>query len=202
MKLFIKILILMLVSPYLMFPFAYAGSWYEVHPPIIRQVVETITVTQNPILGKPLRTDRLELCEGAWRDFKSYMDWSAITDHSSQQYKFITTYMDTKSKDGLLHLKVDTKFIGVALGSYFGGIGSKFKFTLAGGEVIYAVKVEEKADIHTMANNCVHAGDSSIIEFVVNGNFKSYYPEAYEAGNLAVLPQFKGEIIQIDIIEG
>lgn len=202
MKLLIKTLVLFLISPTLMFPFAALFSYYEEHPPIVRQVVSTEIVESMGLAGSPLYTDRMDTCDAAWRDFKSYMNYEKITSTGSQQYKFISEFMITDSEDGLLRLEMDEKFIGVALGSYFGEIGSKFKFTLQGGKEIYAVKVEEKADEHTLEQNCVQKYDSSIIEFVVNDNFKSYYPDAYAAGNLAVLPQFEGMIIKIEIIKG
>lgn len=201
MKLFVKMLILIVISPYLMLPYTLLASWYDAHPPIVSQVVVVRIIDSPQIAGKPLYSNTLELCDDAWRDFKSYMNYNRITDKSSQQYKFISEYMLIHEADGLLRLNSDTRFIGVALGSYFGEIGSKFKFTLDSGQVIYAVKVEEKADKHSI-DGCVQKWDSSIIEFVVNNNFYSYYPEAYKAGNLAVLPQFKGMIIQIEIIEG
>lgn len=216
MKLFVKILILIVVSPYLMLPYALLTNGHEAHPPIVSQVAQVRTTTDLPVLSLtinlettarrpvveiPLYSDQLELCGSAWRDFKSYMNYKKITSKSSQQYKFISGFMLVDEADGFLRLESDTRFIGVALGSYFGGIGSKFKFTLESGVEFYAVKVEEKADKHII-DGCVHKSDSSIIEFVVNDNFKSYYPEASRAGNLAVLPQFEGMIIQIDIIEG
>lgn len=199
MKLLVKLLLLIIISPYLMLPYTIVASWYEAHPPIVSQVVSMQRLSTPQLAGRP--PEILPLCEDAWRDFKSYMDYRKITSISSQQYKFISAYMLVNEPDGLLRLKSDTRFIGVALGSYFGEIGSKFKFTLDSGQSFYAIKVEEKADEHTI-DGCVHKCDSSIIEFVVSSKFYSYYPEAYKAGNLAVLPQFKGMIIEIEKIEG
>ena len=201
MKLMVKLIVLIITSPYLMLPYTLLASWYDAYPPIVSQVVSIQTMEKPSIAGKPLYSNKLELCEDAWRDFKSYMNYKKITSKSSEQYKFISDYMLVHEADGLLKLKSDTRFIGVALGSYFGEIGSKFKFTLDSGAIIYAVKVEEKADEHSL-EGCVQKWDSSIIEFVVNSNFYSYYPEAYQAGNLAVLPQFKGMITDIEVIEG
>jgi hypothetical protein len=199
MKLLIKVMILIITSPYLMFPYTAVACWYNEHPLIVSQVTRVELFQQDVLLGKPLYANRLDLCTEAWRDFKSYMNYEKITSTSSQQYKFISEFMDTTYEDGLLRLKSDTQFIGVALGSYFGKIGSKFKFTLEGGVVFYAVKVEEKSDSHTI-NGCVQKWDSSIIEFVVNKNFKNFHKDAANAGNLAVLPQYRGMIEIIEII--
>lgn len=198
MKLLIKLVILIIASPYLIFSHQRFIEWYE-YPPIVSQERVIAEVQATTIIGNPINSNSLELCSEPWRDFKSYMYYTSITAKSSQQYKFISAYMDTTSEDGLLRLKSDTQFIGVALGSYFGEIGSKFKFTLEEGIVLYAIKVEEKSDNHTY-DGCVHNEDASIIEFVVNAKFKSFYPEAVNAGSLHVLPQFKGMITEIEKI--
>lgn len=199
MKLLTKFLLVIVTSPYFMW--LNVLTVHATMPPIVSQEIFVRTVERKPIVGQPAKSNLLELCNGTWRDFKSYMNYEKITSKSSQQYKFISEFMFVGSKDGLLYLETDTRFIGVALGSYFGEIGSKFKFTFDSGEMMYAVKIEEKADVHTI-DGCVHSKDSSIIEFVVNSNFKEYYPEAYNAGNVAVLSQFKGYIKEIEIIEG
>lgn len=201
MKLLIKVILLIITSPYLMFPYTALACWYDEHPPIVSQVVQVTTAERTGLIGQPLYANRLDLCTGAWRDFKSYMSFTSITNKSSKQYKFISENMLIFESDGFLRLKSDTRFIGVALGSYFGEIGSKFKFTLEGGAVVYAVKVEEKSDAHTI-NGCVQKWDSSILEFVVNKNFEKIHPEIAAGGNLAVLPQFNGLIEIIEIIEG
>lgn len=196
MKWLAKVLILCLLFPYLVVSSYAFTVWYET-PPIVSQEIQVRVVNREPILGEPNNTNLVQLCDGAWRDFKSYMNWEAITDHSSQQYKFISEFMFVDGEDGLLRLKTDTRFIGVALGSYFGEIGSKFKFTLEGGNILYAVKVEAKADKHVY-NGCVHKGDSSIIEFVINEHFKDYYKVAADAGSLHVIPEFSGAIQEIE----
>lgn len=199
MKWLAKILILCLLFPYLVVSSYAFTAWYET-PPIVSQENLIRVISKKPILGKPENTNLVELCSGAWRDFKSYMNWEAITDYNSQQYKFISEFMFVDAKDGLLRLESDTRFIGVALGSYFGEIGSKFKFTLESGNVLYAVKVEAKADKHVY-DGCVHKNDSSIIEFVVNDNFYSYYKEAADSGSLHIIPEFSGEIQEIERID-
>lgn len=220
MKLLSKLILLMLTSPYLIFPLTLWQSVNE-YPPVVSQAlivakddfisllgvpmyinIQAIQVEEEveevpPVIEQPITKNLLPLCDDVWRDFKSYMGYKAITSKSSQQYKFISQYMDTKSKDGLLHLKSDTRFIGVALGSYFGKVGSKLKFTLENGVVFYAVKVEEKSDAHTI-NGCVTKHDGSIVEFVVNRNFYSYYPNAASRGSLHVIPEFKGMITEIE----
>lgn len=217
MKLLSRGLLLIITSPYLI---SFLLLWQSIigYSPVVSQdfivgPIEPLNLigfplrveaktpeepVEEPIVEQPTVTNSLQICSGAWRDFKSYMNWTALS-HSSQQYKFISRYMDTESRDGLLHLKSDTRFIGVALGSYFGKIGSKLKFTLDSGAIFYAVKVEEKSDAHTVGG-CVTKHDSSIIEFVVNKHFYNYYPGAATRGSLHVIPAFRGMVVDIEII--
>lgn len=87
---------------------------------------------------------------------------------------------------------VDDEYYGVALGGYFGEIGSKYHMTLETGEVIKVCKVEEKADVDTDEDDYLSYG-GHFIEFVVdpntewmqsqpssnqyvmNGNFNNYF---------------------------
>lgn len=133
---------------------------------------------------------------------KTYMDWKKITNTSSPQYQYIKKYM-TVSKDGFLRDKYGN--IGVALGSYFGKIGTVYEFVLDTGKVINAVKIEEKADEHTVSGY-YHKKDHSIIEFVVDTDSpslkKHMYPNGYIwQGNFDNCPDFNGKISKIYKIE-
>ena len=106
---------------------------------------------------------------------KTYMDYKKITSKSSNQYIYIKKYMSVNDEGFLVD---EEGRIGIALGSYFGAIGSKYNFTLSTGVVLKAVKVEAKSDAHTV-NGCYQKWDKSVIEFVVdtdvyvrgNGNY-------------------------------
>ena len=117
---------------------------------------------------------------------KTYMDYKAITNRSSKQYKYIQENMEIRN--GLLYDKDGS--IGVALGSWWGDIGSKWTIELSNGQIYDVVKIDEKADRHTI-NGCQHISDGSVIEFVIdsktipanwwggnglvwNGNFNNY----------------------------
>ena len=96
---------------------------------------------------------------------KTYMSYKTITDRSSEQYKYIQNYMSIDDSTGLLY--DNDGFIGIALGSYFGPIGSRYYVTLDTGIVLPVVKIEAKADKHTN-NGCEQKWDGSVIEFVVD----------------------------------
>ena len=90
--------------------------------------------------------------------FKSYMDYRTITSEMSEQYSYIDTHMTIKNG----YLINEQGYIGVALGSQFGVIGSKWVFELDTGNSIYAVKIEHKDDSDTI-NGCEHKIDKSVI---------------------------------------
>ena len=122
---------------------------------------------------------------------KSYMDYKAITNTSSTQYKYIKNYM-TVGSDG--YLRDADGNIGVALGSYFGPIGTKYEVHLDTGIVFNIVKVEAKADEHTV-NGCYQKYDKSVIEFVIDSSKMSKASNGYVwSGNFNNNPDFKGKI--------
>lgn len=125
---------------------------------------------------------------------KSYMLSSSITDKSSKQYELIS---GMKAKDGLL--LDDEGYIGVALGSWFGELGTRYVFKLSSGVELYVVKVEEKDDKDTL-NGCEHKIDKSVIEFVIDDKTNTF---EYGDNNLILNGNFdnhewfKGDIINM-----
>ena len=114
-----------------------------------------------------------------------------------QQYLFSQAYM---SEDGFYMID---DYYCVALGSYFGEVGSKFKITLSNGYVFNAIKMDRKADIH-MSNGFTHLSDGSILEFVISANtVKNYYSHlstnGYAVnGNISNIDRFNGYIVSIE----
>lgn len=101
---------------------------------------------------------------------KSYMDRSKITDKTSKQHRFIEENME--AKNGLWFDREG--YLGVALGSWFDEIGSRWIFELSSGELMYTVKIDEKDDKHTI-NGCEQKDDKSIIEIVVDEETNPYW---------------------------
>jgi len=126
---------------------------------------------------------------------KSYMDRKAITSETSLQHKFIEENMEVRN--GLWFDKEG--YIGVALGSWFGDIGSRWVFELSSGELIYAVKIDEKDDKHTI-NGCQQKWDGSVIEFVIDTESSPYWIGSNGLilnGNFNNLEYFEGTIESI-----
>lgn len=131
---------------------------------------------------------------------KAYMDYRAIRAEGSTQYRFIRQNLKVDGKTGLLYDK--DGFIAVALGSYFGKIGSRYYFTLSDGQVLPLVKAEAKADRH-VHNGCAHGRDGSVIEMVIDsGRAAKYFglsANGYVAsGNFNRNRYFHGRIVKIE----
>lgn len=94
---------------------------------------------------------------------KTYEAGDAITDVTSPQYALIQT-MHPNEKGMYV---TDDGYIGVALGSVYGAIGTKYEITLDTGIVLNVIKLDEKADKDTVSG-CYHASDGSMIEFVID----------------------------------
>lgn len=159
---------------------------------ITESVVEE-TVDNSAQVSPQFITESIAVCNNSHT--KSYMDWT-MTSETSRQGRFMREFMTIR--DGLLYDK--DGFIGVALGSYFGDIGSRFIFTLDTGIVLHLIKVEQKSDRHTI-NGCQQYQDGSVIEFVIDLVTNKFYigDNTYVAGgSFNNLPQFKGSIVKID----
>lgn len=123
---------------------------------------------------------------------KSYMDYRKITSKTSEQYQYIQEHMTII--DG--YLVSDDNYIGVALGTYFGDIGSKYEFVLNTGITLRLVKIEHKADEHTGSLNCEHLIDHSVIEFVIDESYFELESNGYvKFGNFNNVDEFKGNIV-------
>lgn len=139
---------------------------------------------------EPVKEERVNyVCSDS--SVKTYMDYRAITDKSSNQYRYIQAHM-TVGADGFLYDEDGS--IGVALGSHFGPIGSKWEIVLDTGITFKAVKIDEKADRHVY-NGCQHKQDGSVIEFVIDSRKFEKASNGYVwQGNFNNNPDFKGKI--------
>lgn len=133
--------------------------------------------------------------------FKTYMDYRAITDHTSQQWKLQEkAYTDDNG------LRKVGDYYCVALGSAFSSeIGAKFEITLEDGQTFKAILADQKADRHTDATNKYRQLDNgkiNIVEFIVDTDKLENLPKAM--GDISHISdgEFAGEIIEIkEIIE-
>ena len=105
--------------------------------------------------------------------FKTYMDYRAITNKNSLQYKFIkqwawSDYEGFMRCNGEKDLGIEDNYYLIALGSYHGTeIGTKYRITLDTGRVFYGVLADCKADKHTNSTN-QYGRNKDIVEFLVD----------------------------------
>lgn len=127
--------------------------------------------------------------------FKSYMSYKAITSKSSPQYK-----LQQQAYTGEYGIRmVDGRYC-IALGSFYSNkIGTKIDLVMANGSVLKCILSDQKANIHTDAQN-IRAQDGSVVEFVIDKN--SLHPMAKRMGNISyAADKFSGEIKEIRVYQ-
>lgn len=100
---------------------------------------------------------------------KTYMDYRTITSKKSAQYKLIHSNKISIDERGFLI--TEDGFIGAALGTHFGPVGTKYIFNLDNGEQLKIIKVEVKSDAHTCGHGILD-DNGAAIEFVIDGETK------------------------------
>ena len=136
--------------------------------------------------------------------FKTYMDYRAVTNKRSPQYKFIHTYSWSDNQGfmraaGEKDFGIEEDYYLVALGSYYGTkIGTKYRITTNTGNVFYAVLGDCKADRHTNATH-QYARNKDVVEFIVNT--KSLNKAVKRMGNANVYMPLNGSIAKIERME-
>ena len=118
------------------------------------------------------------------------MDGKKITDTTSDAYAQIKKlYVE----DG--HY-TDGEYLAVAMSSFYGSVGDRFKVTLSSGEVLKLIMADTKKDEH-VNDDYSHITDGSVIEFVVD--IETLNPQAVKEGSLDCL--YRGSITKIEIME-
>lgn len=99
--------------------------------------------------------------------FKSFMDYRAITNTGSKQYKLQQCY----SKTGEYGIRMaDSRYI-VAIGTYFTpDIGQYFDIILENGTVIPCILGDQKADADTDSDNIITKHNGCMSEFIVDSD--------------------------------
>ncbi|MFI3284549.1 MAG: hypothetical protein R3Y57_05650 [Erysipelotrichaceae bacterium] len=162
--------------------------------PLIEEDTNNLSISYT----EKIATNDVALCSTS--SVKTYMSYSKITNTSSKQYHFIQNELTVDEESGLL--KDKDGYIAVALGTYFGEIGTRYIFTLESGVELKLVKAEVKSDNHTV-NGCYQAHDKSVIEFIVDTDYASDYFGLYSnglilSGNFNNHEDFKGRITKIE----
>ncbi len=150
--------------------------------------------------NKEFKTEDIEVCSTSAT--KTYMSYKAVTSTRSRQYRFIHSEMTVDEVTGLLY--DEDGFIGVALGSNFGEIGTRYYFTLDTGIVLPVVKVDAKASVDA-PNGCSHSKDASVIEFVIDSEIAGEFfgvggNGLVNHGNFNNDDRLRGKIEKIELV--
>ena len=136
---------------------------------------------------------------------KTYMCYTKITNKDSAQYQYINESGEIKVDENGFLITADG-YIGVAMGSYFGEIGSKYIVYLDSGNnntrFIKVIKVEAKADSDTDSFNFMGNTNNDIIEFVVDTNSEYMQNRIWQngyifGGNFNNYYKFNGNVNKI-----
>lgn len=135
--------------------------------------------------------------------FKTYMDYRAITNKNSDQYKFISAWgwIDSNGfmrANGERDLGINDDYYLIALGSYYGTtIGTKYKITTDIGNVFYGVLADCKDDRHTN-NTHQYSYNNDVVEFIVDT--KKLNKQVKVMGSSNVYMPLNGKIASIERI--
>lgn len=150
-----------------------------------------------------LKTSSNELVVLHQSSTKTYMDYRAITHQGSVQWDMIYNQKLFKiTVDG--YLITDDGYYAVALGSYFGELGSKYIMVLDTGIEIPVCKLDAKADIHTNEDHYSGSNANDIIEFIIDDSKMDYARGnggyVYN-GNFNNCELFTGNVVKIIVVE-
>lgn len=128
---------------------------------------------------------------------KTYMDYRAITDRTSNQWALIHDEL-TICEDGML--RSEDGYIAAALGSRFGAVGSKWIFTMEREDgtmwELKIIKTDEKQDIHTDETHTYGIMAGEVIEFVIDSSVGPVWENGYVwSGNFNNNPEYEGAVI-------
>lgn len=194
-------------------------SYQNVDTSMLGQTLSTVTVVQEEIEVKKqeeieeekklsslgivtenaeIASEEIQICSNPGTSHvKTYMDGAKVTNTASAQYQLLQTMHINEQG----FYATDDGYIGVALGSYYGPIGTKYLVTLENGTTLKVIKADAKADIHVY-NGCYHRQDGSMMEFIVDtqtaGNYWGFRNGYVLGGNFNNAPEFQGAIVKME----
>lgn len=177
----------------------------ELNEPIYNEIIQEAKAIEDVALARTIEPPEPIVQYEAIKmlytsSVKTYMDYRAITDKTSPQYQFIHSDEITICEDGFL--RDSEGYIGVAMGGYFGEVGSRYICRLDNGAEIKVVKVEMKAEQDTVQG--FYGKDNyDIIEFVIDTKAQWMQDNKWEngyifSGNFNNYEAFNGKIVEID----
>ena len=136
--------------------------------------------------------------------FKTYMDYRAVTNRASAQYKFINKW-GWSDYEGFMRCNAETDlgitdhYYLIALGSYYGTrIGTKYRITTNTGRVFYGVLADLKANGDTNSTH-QYADNRDVVEFLVDT--RKLNRKVKQMGSANVYMPLNGSIAKIERID-
>ena len=133
---------------------------------VIEHIIETEPDNQEDLIAVDSEPEFVNMevpyAQNTNTGFKSFMDYRALTNKRSEQYKL---QQDATTNDEGFRIYDDCYM--VAMGTYYvNNIGEKFRITLEDDTVFYAVAGDIKSDLHTDSKHQHKNGN--IVEFIVD----------------------------------
>lgn len=123
--------------------------------------------------------------------FKTFMDYGAITNKSSKQYK-----LQEKSVTNANGLRIYDNRYTIALGTAFNApVGTYVDVVLSTGYVLQCVVGDLKQNAHTDASNLQVAHNGNIVEFIVDKDYLS--KDVRVRGDVSYIENFDGYVDKI-----
>lgn len=186
-------MIILMVSMVMPQPSAENVDGFFIEPQIETQE-EIITIEEPEEEVIQQNENLIEHIDGMDTSIKTWMDYRAITDTSSPQWRL---QQDAYTDENGLRKVGD--YYCVAFGTGISnGIGSKFKVTFDNGNEILVIVADHKADRHTdKTNTYMNINDkANVMEFIVDSN--KLNNTAKVMGNVNYISDFEGQIIYIE----
>lgn len=155
-------------------------------------------------------TIKQEIVPGGDGQFKSFMDYRAITDPTSRQYNLLQSPNIVTNNQGLRCYQLDGyNYPLIAVGSGITTeVGQRLNVFIQSDQnqeyILQAIVGDLKDNDHTDPTNTYHIVDNSVVEFLVDTQqLKKSEPLAVAMGNLSYINggQFNGSISKIELLD-
>ena len=189
-------MIILMVSMVMPQPSAENVDGFFIEPQIETQE-EIITIEEPEEEVIQQNENLIEHIDDLDTSVKTWMDYRAITDTSSPQWRL---QQDAYTDENGLRKVGD--YYCVAFGTGISnGIGSKFKVTFDNGNEILVIVADHKADRHTDKTNTYMKinNKANIMEFIVDSN--KLDNTAKVMGDVNYISGFEGQIIYIEGVD-
>ena len=137
--------------------------------------------------------------------FKTYMDYRAVTNKASAQYKLLHTWALSDGNGfmrvaGERELGISEDYYCVALGAFYGTtMGTKYRFTTSTDNIFYGILSDGKGRPEVNSTQQYGMANKDVVEFLVYSPM--LLPVVKKLGNAGAYQPLNGRIIKIERID-